>query len=56
MTHHTCKDCQVGFVATSQAEAEEEAKKTKPAEEIDFEDLTYAKFCPYCGSLDVEAV
>lgn len=59
MLKHCCNDCQREFVAI----AFEEAKKEAESEGTPFEEteedreqntLGYAKFCPYCGGLDIE--
>ena len=68
MIHHTCIDCQRGFIATGYEEAEEElaSMRVDAAEhgsrvEEDFvvaveqNVVAYAQYCPYCGSENVEA-
>lgn len=57
MIHHTCNDCQMGFQAQSQDEAEVEAENAKEVGEyIEGSELIYAKYCPYCGGDNIEAI
>ena len=55
MAYYKCQDCSQSFVALSKDEAKElnEASETK---DISKEEVQppHAKFCPYCGSLDIE--
>lgn len=56
MTHHTCTDCQMGFIAKSYDEAMEELQAL-PKEERDRAEIpAYAKQCPYCGSTAIKAI
>lgn len=70
MVHHTCMDCQRGFIATSREEAQDEYEKLAKEGKVDavggtFEEdfesavegnvVAYAEYCPYCGSGSVEA-
>jgi len=61
MVHHTCLDCQMGFVAVSQEEAEELVKVRVKEGKISEDEIegsiysSYATCCPYCGGRHVEA-
>ena len=55
MIHFTCNDCQVGFIARSREEAEDEAKEAAKTEDFDGNaELVYARRCPYCGSFAIK--
>ena len=65
MTHHTCGDCQRGFVATSYDEAREEYDKMPDTPEnpkgdfdelVELNELAYARACPYCASTRIRAI
>lgn len=62
MIHHTCMDCQRGFIATSREEAQEEYEKLygdearMPSFEsaVKMNEVAYARYCPYCHSTAIK--
>ena len=66
MLHYRCLDCQMGFIALAQEEAENEAEEKRKdleskgllgeVEEEELENLAYARFCPYCGGESIEQI
>jgi hypothetical protein len=63
MIYYTCQDCQRGFAATSEEEAQEEyeelykdAEASPSFEEVvETNEVAYAQYCPYCGGTNIEA-
>lgn len=70
MIHHTCKECQRGFVAISYEEAQQEWEQMKQVaiedgklvgaesfdEAVEKGLVAYAQLCPYCGEENIEVV
>lgn len=64
MVIHSCLNCENTFVAVSREEAEEayesQVKQDKTAaasfeDAVDTGEISYAKFCPYCGTAAIKA-
>ena len=59
MIHLICNDCKGKFMAMSVEEMKETVEQQKilasgkKLEDVEQTELIFAKFCPYCGSLDI---
>ena len=59
MIHLICNDCKGKFMAISAEERKEAVEQQilageKKLEDVEQTELIFAKFCPYCGSLDIK--